>query len=188
MKVQAKVVIALLNELGVERFHLCAHSMGGLAAMEIAELYPSRVLSFIDLEGNLTPEDCFFSGKVAEKTYEQFAERGRRKFEEHLHHAGKTDAAMKEYAETFSAASTIALYKSARHTVADSSTPLVERFLRIKNACYIYGEENRGVFPSEKLLTEAGIPIFYIANAGHSMATENPIELYRVMREFIERL
>lgn len=188
MKEQAEIVIELLAKMDAGNIHLCAHSMGGLVAMNMAELEPHRVLSFIDLEGNLTPEDCFFSGKITEKSFEQFAERGKRKFTEHFRNAGKEDSSMSEYAATFSSASTVALYKSAHHTVEDSSTPLVERFLRIKNACYIYGEKNRGVFPGEKLLTEAKVPIFYITDAGHSMATENPVELYRVIKEFLDGL
>lgn len=162
--------------------------MGGLVAMKMAELEPERIISLIDMEGNLTPEDCFFSGRIAELTYEEFEKSGRRKFEEDLREAGLEDSAKSEYFETFSMALTIALYKSASHTVADSSTLLVDRLSRIKNACYIYGERNRGVYPGEKLLREKGVPLFYIEGSGHSMATDNPEELYRVISSFIEGL
>lgn len=188
MEDQACVMLKVLNKLKTESFHLCAHSMGGLVAMKMAELEPERIISLIDMEGNLTPEDCFFSGRIAELTSEEFEKRGRRKFEEDLREAGLEDSAMSEYLETFNMALTIALYKSASHTVADSSTLLVDRLSRIKNACYIYGERNRAVYPGEKLLREKGVPLFYIEGAGHSMATDNPEELYRVISSFIEGL
>lgn len=188
MNDQASIVLELLHNLNTGNFHLCGHSMGGLVAMNIVELEPQRVLSFIDMEGNLTVEDCFISGKVAGSTYEKFASEGRLKLEKDIRDAGIDDPTMLEYADTFSMASPSALYKSACHTFEDSKKSLVEKFLRIKNACYIYGEKNRGVYPGEKLLHAADIPIFYIENAGHSMAIENPKQLYSVIRTFIDRL
>jgi pimeloyl-ACP methyl ester carboxylesterase len=188
MEDQACVMLKVLDKMKTESFHLCAHSMGGLVAMKMAELEPERILSLINMEGNLTPEDCFFSGKIVDLTSEEFEKRGRRKFEEDIREAGLKDPAMSEYLETFRMALTIALYKSAGHTVADSSTLLVDRLFRVKNACYIYGEKNRGVYPGEKLLREKGVPLFYIEGAGHSMATDNPEELYRVISSFIEGL
>jgi len=185
---QASIVLELLDNLKTGNFHLCGHSMGGLVAMNIVELQPQRVLSFIDIEGNLTKEDCFISGKVAGSTFEEFAANGRWKLEKDFRDAGIDDPTMIEYADTFSTASTLALYKSACHTFEDSKTSLVEKLLRIKNVCYIYGEKNRGIYPSENLLQASGVPIFYIENAGHSMATENHKQLYGVIRTFIDRL
>ncbi len=183
MKDQAAIVIELLDQLELHHFHLCGHSMGGLVVMGIAELEPQRALSLIDLEGNLTLEDCFVSGLVAGSTLDEFAEKGRRNLENDFREAGHH-----EYADSFSKASTVGLYKSACHTVEESSTPLVERLAKIKNACYVYGEKNRGVYPGEKLLHAASIPVFYIDNAGHSMAVENPKQLYGVIRSFIDGL
>lgn len=188
MNDQASIVLELLDNLKAGTFHLCGHSMGGLVAMSIVELEPQRVLSFIDLEGNLTIDDCFISGKVAGSTFEEFADTGRWKLESDFREAGIDDPTMSEYADTFSLASTIALYKSACHTVEDSKKALVEKLLCIENVCYIYGEKNRGIYPAENLLHASGVPVFYIENAGHSMATENPKQLYSVIRTFIDRL
>jgi hypothetical protein len=105
-----------------------------------------------------------------------------------LQETGLKDPSIREYLETFRMASDIALYKSAAHTVADSSTDLVGRLARIKSACYMYGERNRGQYPGEKLLLEKGVPVFYIAGAGHSMATENPAELFRIIGAFIKSM
>jgi pimeloyl-ACP methyl ester carboxylesterase len=55
---------AVLRELEIERFHLVGHSMGGLTALLLAGEESSPVLSFIDIEGNLAPEDCFLSRQV----------------------------------------------------------------------------------------------------------------------------
>ncbi|MFC4950257.1 alpha/beta fold hydrolase [Pseudonocardia sp. GCM10023141] len=55
---------AVLDRLGVERFHLVGHSMGGLTALLPAQQDPSRVPSFVDIEGNLAPEDCLLSQQI----------------------------------------------------------------------------------------------------------------------------
>ena len=188
MEDQARAMLEVLSELKIGSFHLCAHSMGGLVAMKMAELEPERIRSLIDIEGNLTMEDCTLSGKVAEFKPEEFDDERRRRFEEELRKANLTDPSFIEYLETFRRASTMALLKSATHTVAESSTPLVDRLARIKNSCYIYGEKNKGLFPGEKLLQERRVPIFYVRDAGHAMATDNPEELYRIISSFIEAI
>jgi pimeloyl-ACP methyl ester carboxylesterase len=53
--------LAALADQGIERFHLVGHSMGGLTSLMLAHQEPGRVASFIDIEGNVAPEDCFLS-------------------------------------------------------------------------------------------------------------------------------
>lgn len=188
MDEQARVMLSALDELEIKSFHLVAHSMGGLVGMNMAAMAPGRVLSFVDLEGNLLREDCFMTGRVAGMSMEDFIGGGREELEREFAEAGQEDSVLLEYLETFSAASGDALYKSAVHTVEGSTSALVDRLSRMENACYIYGERNMGVYPAEKLLQASGVPLFYIAGAGHSMATENPEALYRAISAFIAGL
>lgn len=76
---------AMLQRTGIRRFHLVGHSMGGLTALLLAHQDPGRVLSFVDIEGNLTPEDCFLSRQIVthpagddESFLDGFVERARR--------------------------------------------------------------------------------------------------------------
>lgn len=55
---------AVLDLLGIQRFHLVGHSMGALTALELSHRYPARVMSFTNIKGNLAPEDCFLSRQV----------------------------------------------------------------------------------------------------------------------------
>ena len=59
-----KTAQAMLDQAGIRRFHLVGHSMGGLTALLLAHQEPDRVLSFVDIEGNLAPEDCFLSRQI----------------------------------------------------------------------------------------------------------------------------
>jgi pimeloyl-ACP methyl ester carboxylesterase len=79
---------AVLSAQGIERLHLAGHSMGGLTALMLAHHEPDRVLSFLDIEGNLAPEDCFLSRQIlthptddAERFVADFVERTRHSIE-----------------------------------------------------------------------------------------------------------
>jgi len=50
---------------GFERAHIAGHSVGGAVAVLLANRYPKLVLSFINIEGNFTLKDAFWSGKLA---------------------------------------------------------------------------------------------------------------------------
>ena len=56
--------IAVLDHFGIKKFHLVGHSMGGLTSLMLAHRLPKQVLSFIDIEGNVAPEDCFLSRQI----------------------------------------------------------------------------------------------------------------------------
>jgi pimeloyl-ACP methyl ester carboxylesterase len=58
-----KTAEAALDILGIDRFHLIGHSMGALTALELSHKHPERILNFINIKGNLAPEDCFLSRK-----------------------------------------------------------------------------------------------------------------------------
>ena len=75
----------VLRLAGIQRFHLVGHSMGGLTALLLAHRNPGRVLSFVNIEGNVAPEDCFLSRQVlthpsddADSFLDDFIERTRR--------------------------------------------------------------------------------------------------------------
>jgi pimeloyl-ACP methyl ester carboxylesterase len=182
----ARVSFCLLDLLRIDRLHLVCHSMGGLIGIEMAYMAPERILSFSNLEGNLAIEDCFISGSIIKESYPIFEKSGRKKFEKALRKNAKNDPFLFSYWQSFRKASSVALYRSAEQTVDDSKNGFpLKRFLRLKNQCYIYGEKNRNQFPGEKKLHDSGIPVFYISDAGHSMAEENPEQTYSVIGQFI---
>ncbi len=62
----ADTALTVLERAGIDRFHLAGHSMGGLTALMLAHAQPERVLSFTNIEGNISPEDCFLSRQIFE--------------------------------------------------------------------------------------------------------------------------
>ena len=61
-----QTAVQVLEHFDIDRFHLVGHSMGGLTALMLAHQFPGRVLSFVDIEGNIAPEDCFLSRQIVD--------------------------------------------------------------------------------------------------------------------------
>jgi pimeloyl-ACP methyl ester carboxylesterase len=69
---QAGAILALMSELGHPRFHVLGHSLGGMVGTVLISEAPERVMSFINMEGNLVFKDCGDSKKAAEMNFEEF--------------------------------------------------------------------------------------------------------------------
>jgi pimeloyl-ACP methyl ester carboxylesterase len=191
MKDQAEILRKVIDSFGVERFHLVAHSMGGAIGIELCEMVSGRVCSFIDAEGNLTSEDCTGSRHIAEMGEEKFVQFGFKQFKDELREEFERvgDSAGMGYLRNLSKATAESMYKSSVSLVKESdSGDLLTRFCRLPfYKCYIYGEKNKGVFPTEKLLRQGRIPIFYISKSGHAMMDDNPNEFYDLVLKIIRR-
>ncbi len=189
MKDYSELIIRFINKMQLNRFHLCAHSMGGLIGIEISKKLKKRVLSFINLEGNLTWEDCFMSGQINKESFEEFQKKGRDNIENTLLSKSESNPYFKSYLVTFKQATTEALYWSAKDTVDTSvEDQAFTDFIHLSNQCYIYGEKNKNVYPGEIMLLEAGIPVYYIKDSGHAMTEENPGHTYSVIANFINSI
>ena len=66
---------ALDDDRVVTRVHLVAHSVGGVIAASFAHRYPDRVASLVNVEGNFTLADAFWSAQVAAQTPDQVTAR-----------------------------------------------------------------------------------------------------------------
>jgi pimeloyl-ACP methyl ester carboxylesterase len=190
MREQAEIVLGAASHLGLERFHLLAHSMGGIVGIELCRIAPGRILSFVNVEGNLQPEDCTLSRRIGAMSEEEFLRQG---FDDLRATLGRLfretdDKAGKAYLACLAKASPAALHRSALETVrASDRGDLMERFSGLPfYRCYVYGEKNRGLFPAEKLLAEAGVPVFYIPRSGHSPMDDNPADLYGLVRRTVD--
>lgn len=191
MKDQAKTLERTINHLGLDRFHLVAHSMGGIIGIELCEMIPHRLCSFINVEGNITAEDCTMSKQVAEMDEEYFVQEGFEGFKRAIAKEAKRteNRPLEDYLKSLSKATSKALYKSSIFTVHESNHgDLLTRFAKLPfYKCYVYGEENKGVFPAEDMLRHEGIPLFYVSKSGHSMMKENPEEFYGLVLRIIQQ-
>jgi pimeloyl-ACP methyl ester carboxylesterase len=163
----------VLDRAGVDRFHLVGHSMGGLTALILAHQAPDRVLSFVDIEGNLAPEDCFLSRQVITHAADG-PERFLDEFIERMRHSPFFSSAL--YAASLR-------HKVRARAVRGIFTSMVElsdhgdlmkKFLALPfPRMFMYGEQNASL--SYLLLLRAnGVELAEIPHSGHFPMYSNP--------------
>jgi pimeloyl-ACP methyl ester carboxylesterase len=175
--------------LGVSTFHVVAHSMGGVAALEACGLPDFSPTSFLSAEGNLAPEDAFMSSKVARLSESVFL----KSYSKWVNLVEATlevgsNAQHARFVTSLRDAAPVAVYRSAVscQTLTRSGS-LLDRFVRLPCAlAYVYGSrtvEQRalpGVTASDRVQCHA------IEGQGHFMM-EDAEAFYRTALEFIER-
>ncbi len=173
---QAKVIDELISILPPWNIHIVAHSMGVAIALLLSENTFSRVLSFVNIEGNLISEDCgIMSRKIAEMPFEVYKNK---LYKFHLF-------AYKNHDQLhFNQSSPYAIYNSAVSLAKESDTgDLLRKFRELEcNRCYFYGEENK-VMPVLKKLDF--VQKIMIKKSGHAMTTQNPEEFFTKLVEYI---
>jgi lipase len=54
-----------IHSAGFDKAHIVGHSVGGAVAVLLADRYPNHVASVVNVEGNFTLKDAFWSAKIA---------------------------------------------------------------------------------------------------------------------------
>ncbi|ANZ39075.1 alpha/beta hydrolase [Lentzea guizhouensis] len=174
---------AVLDDLGTSRFHLVGHSMGGVAGLLLAHRLPGRVLSFVNIQGNLTPQDCFLSRPAIT---------GHRDF-----FAAFTDAVRRapHYAnELYAASLPHKVRRGAAHGILASMVELsdhgelMSKFLALPcPRMFLYGEEYAAL-PYLPGLDAYGVELAEIPHSGHFPMYSNPVAMWRHIAEFHQRV
>jgi pimeloyl-ACP methyl ester carboxylesterase len=175
---------AVLSRLEVKRFHLIGHSMGGLTALMLAHEEGDRVVSFIDIEGNVAPEDCFLSRQIvsypSEDPHEFFAAFINRTWQS------------REFASSLYAATL--KYKVRAEAVRGIFSSMVQlsdhgdlmtRFLGLAGPkMFMFGEQNATLSYLPQL-QDAGVTLACISNSGHFPMYSNPVEMWNRIASFL---
>jgi len=178
--------LEVLEHFCIQRFHLVGHSMGGLTALLLAQHCPERVISFIDIEGNIAPEDCFLSRQIVDYPadepqvfFDAFIERTRH----------SSDPASALYAASLP-------YKVRAEAVRGIFTSMVElsdhgalmsRFLGLPcPRLFMYGEHNSHLSYLADIQAN-GVELASIPGCGHFPMYSNPIEMWRRIADFHAR-
>ncbi len=174
---------AVLRKAGIERFHLVGHSMGGLTALLLAHQDRDRVLSFVDIEGNVAPEDCFLSRQVithaaddAENFFDAFIERTR--------HSPFFSSAL--YAASLRHKVRPGAVRGIFESMVDLSNngDLMTKFLSLScPRMFMYGEQNASLsyLPT---LAAGGVELAEIPHSGHFPMYSNPVAMWTRIADF----
>jgi pimeloyl-ACP methyl ester carboxylesterase len=175
-------------------FYLVGHSMGGLVSLLLAQkCRKGRVLGFVNIKGNLAPEDCFLSrqiyqypmaGDTPKDFIEAFLDRAKR--------SGYYGDAV--YAAGFR--SKVPDLSIVRPTLAsmvsttDNATPgLLDQFITLScPKMYMYGEQFSSLSYLSRLEQEEGVELAMIPYAGHFIMYTNPAAMWDRIYGFIQRV
>jgi len=184
-----KITTQFINQLGLRNFILVGASMGGLTTM----LYLKRgglknVKAYVNIEGNLMPEDCLFSSKVITHDYEHFSKIVFPTIISDMKNKG--NAGYRIIANNLELNTNVkSYYHYSFQTVRYSDTgELLKQYLSLHiPRIFIYGDENRQLsyIPD---LDKAGMNIKMISNSNHFVFYDNPKEMYDIIGDFIDSL
>ncbi|KAL5360158.1 alpha/beta-hydrolase [Aspergillus floccosus] len=178
---------AVLAHFQIERFHLVGHSMGGLTALLLAHQHPHRVLSFVDIKGNLAPEDCFLSRQI----FEFPADDPEVFWEAFIMRTATTESyGSPLYASTLHARVRAGAVRAIFESMVRLSDEedLLGMFLALPcSKMFMFGEENRELSYLPRLEKE-GVQLAMIMESGHFPMYSNPPEMYRRISEFLKSL
>lgn len=179
-----KTAKAILNTYNIRQFHVSGHSMGGLTALLLADELQEQVLSFINIEGNISPEDCFLSRQIikfpeneARIFFDKFIERVKVSY----------DPAAALYAaniETKVSPTAIQPIFSSMVEWSDSGT-LMSKFLNLPcPKMFMYGVTNHHL-SYLKTIQQHGVKLSEIKFCGHFPMYSNPVQMWDEIHAFL---
>jgi pimeloyl-ACP methyl ester carboxylesterase len=181
---QADLVLEWIRSLELTRIILVGHSMGGAICLYLAEALGTEVQTFFNLEGNLSREDCMFSGKVASSSWADFENEGFQRFRDDLEESTReTDLpGLKNYYKNILKAHPRAYYLSSVSLVKESCEGnLNQRFLDLPTEkWYVFGENSIN-YTNMRFLDEHNIPYFIVPESGHFMMDDQPDLFYELL-------
>jgi pimeloyl-ACP methyl ester carboxylesterase len=176
----------LIDHLKISNFILCGTSMGGLTTLlYLKHCGKEKVKAYINIEGNLLPEDCMFSSKVVSNTYDNFSNEIFPKTILDMKANGNTGYHI--IANNLQLNTNIrSYYNYSFQTVEYSSTgDLLKQFIELKiPKVFIYGQENKSLSYIPELIKN-GVSVKEISNSNHFVFYDNPKELFEVMGNFV---
>lgn len=162
--------------------------MGGLTTLNYLRQSANGVLGFVNIEGNLLIEDCMFSGKVIQHSYESFANvvypETIRKMRNHPSTGYRVIANNLELNTDKRA-----YYNYSFQTVEYSATgELLTEFVALGiPKLFIYGDRNANL-SYLPLLDAAGIQSISIPEADHFVFYDNPAAMYLAIANFLKEI
>lgn len=181
-----KTAEAVLHHFQIPEFHIVGHSMGGLTALELAYRNPEAVHCFVNIKGNLAPEDCFISRRIFDWQGEDMDE-FLNNFVLDCRQSPFYSAAL--YATSIRQRVQVGAIKGIFESMVDLSDggSLLTKFLSLPfQKAFMFGEQHADLsyLPS---LEAAGVELVEIPFAGHFPMYSNPVAMWVAIRGVIHK-
>ncbi len=166
---QADLLARWLSTRGEKPVVLVGHSMGGVLGTIFCERYPEVVRAYVNVEGNLSPADCVFSGQAVRMDEARFVDGGFSKMRELIYAQGAELAAHRGYYASLRLCDPRLFHLNSRELVETSAREEMARRLAELPlpAWYIAGRPAGVCDRSHELLGQAGIGPIILEPSGH---------------------
>ena len=185
MEDQAKICELLIAKINPTSVHIVGHSMGGAVGLLLANRISHKLVTFVNVEGNLISEDCgLLSRKTIGIPLEEFINNGFNEIKSNVRNSGDEGSML--WVKWSEKSDALGFYKSAKSLVEWSdSGKLLEMFKTLEiNKAYLHGERNSHL----RVLGELhGITKISISNSGHFVMNDNPREFYSELFNLVTR-
>lgn len=144
----------------------------------LCERNPGAIRSFINVEGNLSLDDCTFSSHIDAYTFEDFLAHGFDAFRDTIYERGLSDRAHRLYHASLLMCDPRTIYKNSSELVSLSKgEDLASRLGSLPlPSCYIRGNPKGTQEYSLGLLRKAEVPLVEISGSGHWPFIDQPDE------------
>lgn len=181
----ADMANSVADQLLPDPYFLAGASMGGLInLLQLRRRGIARITGYINLEGNMTPEDCMFSRRVVAHDLSSFGPVFRQMMSE---------LRASRYFGDQVIAHNLALNVDIRayhaysfDTVIESdSGRLLEEFLELPiPRLFLYGDANRALSYLPRLRASE-VRVQEISSSSHFLFCDNPVETFQAVGEFV---
>lgn len=180
-----EITKGIIQSLNLQNITLIGHSTGGLVALKYIQKY-GGIDSFISVEGNVAPENCVFSRKVAAiKDFNKYKNSAWVGLRRNL--INSKNKGFQQWAKAQEKASAKAFYDYCNWVVKYCDDPnTFNEYLNLKIPhIYIYGSENKENLTFLKTLEAEDNKIAEIPNSNHFPFYDNPEKFYDAVTKFL---
>ena len=164
---------------------LVGHSMGGVLAVLVAEASPSVVKAVVNIEGNVSLDDCAFSGRIVAWDEHSYVSDGHESMARHISSLATNGSPESFYAAAFRFADPASTFRHAKDLVEISAAEqMAGRMASLGVPCVFVAGVPGGIAPrSLVLLDAAGVRTVRVEPAGHWAYWDQPAECAEVIAE-----
>ncbi len=167
-----------IHHLDMDEFFIYGHSMGGTISVVLASRFETKLKGLILSEANLDSGGGLFSKQIASYSEHDYLK--------YAHNEIIQENKMEtnnNWATTLSMSTPVAIYKESVSLIAEQNLAWRNVFYALKtDKTFIFGQHSLPD-PEVHELEQAGINIEIVADAGHSMAWDNPEGLAEAIRK-----
>ncbi len=191
LEAQAERLAAWLAATHSPPVVVMGHSMGGVIGQQLCAIAPQHVAALINIEGNISAEDCLYSAMVASIVEAEWLAGGYELIWEELYRMASDDPALRTYYPSVRLADARAYYRNSHDLVCISEQEvLASRMAALACPTLFLLGHPRGTTKdySRQLLTRAGVTWRAIDNAGHWPYLDQPEAFIDEVLAFLESL